>query len=232
MLKKELVPLGIIAVMFAIGFYILPQLPNEVPVHFTETGLPDLFGSKLWGALLIPLLSLTIYFFFILVPKVLIHNQKKLDFYIHHLAGLETAFFLFMFIIYLSFLILIIGYAFDIALIIAPALSVFFYYYGYLLKFAYPGFFVAIMTPWTIRDYRVWRKTHQVGSKTFRIMAFVTFFAFLAGDYFVVVFLTPIFINVAFLILYSRYQYQKATKETPGRHRHQPVHRTSGKSNF
>jgi len=217
MQKKELIPLAIIAVMFLVGFSVLPHLPDEVPSHFAEYGVANAFTSGVQAAFLIPILSLIAYFFFILVPKTLIHKKSTLQFYMHHIDGIETAFFLFMFVIYLALLGLVMGHIFDIALVIAPAFSVFLYYYGYLLKFAVPGFPVAIRTPWSIRNYEVWKSTQLMGSLTFRITAVITFFAFLVPNYFFIIFLGPIFANVMFLLIYSRSLYQDLPKERPRR---------------
>lgn len=87
-----------------------------------------------------------------------------------------------------------------------------FIYIGFLLGHAEQNWFVGIRTPWTLSSETVWKKTHEIGGKLFKIAGVIAFAGVLAGEYAIWFILVPVLAVAVFTVAYSYFEYQKELK--------------------
>jgi uncharacterized membrane protein len=80
---------------------------------------------------------------------------------------------------------------------------------GFLLEHAEPNWFVGIRTPWTMSSASVWKKTHHVGAKLFKMAGVVSIVGVLAGTYAYLFIIVPVIIVSLFAVVYSYTEFKK-----------------------
>lgn len=143
------------------------KVPDPMPIHWNEHGVPDGFGSKTCGLLLMPILTLAL--------PALIAGMTRIDPRRRHVSRSSNA------------LAVIIGglAAFMFALhgviikasihptmtldagLLVLLVGAFFIILGNAMPKFGSNHFVGIRTPWTLQDEKVWIKTHQLAGKLF-----------------------------------------------------------------
>lgn len=212
---KEAIPMAIILLSFLIAIYFYPQMPEQMASHWNVKGEVDGYLPKFWALFLMPLITLAIYGLFKIIPKIdpLRKNIMKFK---EYYFGLIVIFVGFMFYIYLVTIAANLGFQFSMNYLIIPALSILFFYLGILLKHAKKNWFVGIRTPWTLSSDRVWRSTHDIGSKLFKIYAVLVFSTLFFQrpliQYFLWIILAPIITIAIGLTVYSYFEYEKIKK--------------------
>lgn len=71
---------------------------------------------------------------------------------------------------------------------------------------------MGIRTPWTLSSETVWKKTHEIGGKLFRIAGIIAFAGVLAGEYAMWFILMPVLAVAVITVLYSYFEFQKEVK--------------------
>lgn len=212
MVKKiKIVILFIIFVSFVAGFYLYPYMPEKIASHWNIQGDVDGYMSKFWGLFLMPIMSLAMFFLFLLVPKIdpLKENVKKFREYFDKFILLII---LFIFYIYTLTILWSFGWRFNMGQFMAPALGVLFFYAGVLIEKSKRNWFIGIRTPWTLSSETVWDKTHQLGSKLFKISGIVALFGFVLPSIAFYLVLIPVIFSVIYSVIYSYLEYQKEKK--------------------
>lgn len=210
MRKSETIISIIILLSFALGIYLYPQMPEKMASHWDIQGKVDDYMPKFWGLFLMPIVSLGLFFLFILIPKIdpLKANIKKFRKYFDGFIIL-----IILFLFYLELLIIFwnLGFRFNIPQVLAPALGMLFYCSGILIEKAKRNWFIGIRTPWTLSSDKVWEKTHKIGGKLFKIAGIIAFggIFFPSCAFFLV--LIPIILAAIYTIIYSYFEYQKET---------------------
>jgi len=173
-LYKEILPVMIIFLMFAIAFYAEPRVvtdANGMLLNYPSLGnsSPNL-SEKVVGIYLMPVLALVVYVALLLIPRIEVYH-KNLEDFADQFWGFKVILVFAMGVIYVSLLLPNLGFftRLDPALIIVAAVSMIFFYVGYMLNFTKRNFFVGISTPWTLADEKVWEKTNKLGGKLFWI---------------------------------------------------------------
>jgi len=208
MKKSNLIIILIILVSFAIGIYFYPQMPAEMASHWNFQGEVDDYMPKFWGLFVMPFVSLFLFLLFLIIPKIdpLKKNIEKFRKYFD--------WFIILIILFLSYIYLLaifwnLGFEFNMGRMLMPALGILFFYIGILLKNAKRNWFIGIRTPWTLSSDSVWNKTHQLGSKLFKIAGIIAFLGVLFPGYVLWTVLIPILTASLYLIVYSYFEYQK-----------------------
>jgi len=202
----------LICLMFYIAFYLNAVLPDgEMIVHWGETGLPDGYGSKFVALFLIPLVTLGLFMFFSLIPKIAVH-KKSIRHFKTHFIGFKLAFVLFMTFVYSIMIMQNLGYPIDFKFLFVFGLASFIFYIGYVLQFTEINYFFGIRTPWTVISPTVWDKTNKLGSVIMRLLAFFIFFSVFLKEFFFISVLVPMITAMAFIYLYSYQEYHREKK--------------------
>ena len=166
--KSEIIPILIILISIALGFYFYSVFPDTVPMHWGINGEVDRWGSKLEGAWLMPIIAIGMYILFRFLPLIDPKKEKYQQF--------SRIYFIFRLIILLMMLAIYLvasfntlGYNVKVEIWIPVAVGVLFLIMGNYMGKLKPNWFMGIRTPWTLSNDEVWNKTHRLGGKLFII---------------------------------------------------------------
>jgi uncharacterized membrane protein len=212
MRKSYILIFIIILLLFGIGIYAYPSLPDQLVSHWGANGEPNGYMGKFWGVFLTPVISLVMLLFFIILPKIdpLKANYAKFQKYFD---GFISALILFLFYIYLLTLAWNLGYRYDMMRWLTPAISALIYSTGVLISKTERNWFIGIRTPWTISSDRVWADTHRLGGILFKAAGAISLSGIIWPDYFIWLFFAPLVLISVFLLLYSYWDYRKIEKK-------------------
>lgn len=208
MKKNEIIAVIFILLSFVIGICLYSRMPEQMASHWNIKGEVDDYMPKLWGLFLLPIISLVIFLFFILIPKIdpLKKNIEKFKKYFDRLIILTV---LFLFYLYLLTIFWSFGIEFNMNRVLSPAFGILFFYCGVLIGKTERNWFIGIRTPWTMSSERVWNKTHRLGGRLFKISGIIAFLGIIFPDYtFFFIFFSVITASV-YTIIYSYFEYQK-----------------------
>jgi uncharacterized membrane protein len=205
---------GIIAVLIltlGITIFTYPALPDMIPSHWNMAGEVDGYLPKIWGVLIIPVMSVLLTGLFFLLPRIdpLKENYRKFRSYYD---GFILVFLVFFFLIQLQIILWGLGYQVSPNLIIPLLAGGLFIYLGFLIEHAEQNWFVGIRTPWTLSSKEVWNKTHALGGKLFKIAGIIAMAGVFFGDYALWFVLVPVLAVAIFTMVYSYVEYQRVMK--------------------
>ncbi len=211
MKKTTILILLIIILSFAAGIYLYPKMPEQMAAHWNSQGEVDSYISKFWGLFIMPLVSLGILLLFLLIPRI-DPLKKNIDKFRKYFDGFILLIVIFLLYIYSLSIAWNLGHRFNMTQALIPAIAVLLFYGGVLLKQAKRNWFIGIRTPWTLSSNIVWQKTHQLGSRLFKLLAFVILLGLFFPKYLLWFILLPVIVVVLYLIIYSYLEYQKQKK--------------------
>ena len=208
MRRSELIAVGIVVILFAVGIYMYPQLPDTIASHWNAQGQVNGYMSKFWGLFFLPLISVGLVLLFVAIPRIdpLKANIEKFRTFYDRFVVLFMAFF---FYFYLLTILWNMGVQYNFNQVLAPAFGGLFYYIGVMIEHAKRNWFVGIRTPWTLSSENVWDKTHAIGAKLFKIVGVVVLLGVLFPNYTIFFVLVPVLIVAVYLIVYSYFAYQR-----------------------
>jgi uncharacterized membrane protein len=197
----------------AISILAYPVLPDLIPSHWNMAGEVDGYLPKIWGVLIIPLVMVLLTAFFFLLPRIdpLKENYRKFRPYYDGFILVFLAFFL---LIQVQIILWGLGYQISPNLIIPLPAGALFIYLGFLVEHAEQNWFVGIRTPWTLSSEQVWKKTHHLGGKLFKIAGIIAMAGVFFGHYAIWFVLLPILAVSVYTVVYSYFEYQKEMKGT------------------
>jgi len=207
---------GIVAVLIltlAITVVAYPTLPDQVPSHWNAAGEVDGYLPKLWGAAIVPLIMIPLTALLFLIPRIdpLRENYRKFKPYYE---GFILVFALFFAIIQVQILLWGIGIEISPNIVIPPLFGALFIYIGFLLDHAEPNWFVGIRTPWTMSSENVWKKTHALGGRLFKIAGIVSIGGVFFGSNALWFCLVPVLLVAGYTVVYSYSQFQRERRST------------------
>jgi uncharacterized membrane protein len=209
----SIITLTLIFLALLAGVLLWNQLPDQMPSHWNVNDQVDGTMSKLWGVLMMPLVTLGMFILFLVIPNI---DPLKAN-----IAQFRETFNLFIvlitaFMLYIHGLTLAwgLGYqGFKMSMAMLPFIGLLFIFIGYMLRKAKRNFFIGIRTPWTLSSDSVWDKTHQLGSILFMVSgAFAIVGGFFGGMTAFWLMFTPLMGSTLFLVVYSYFLYRSETK--------------------
>lgn len=206
--KTNLFIFAVIAISFALGMYLYPQMPSLMASHWGIDGQVNGFMAKIWGLFLLPIIALALWLLFLLIPKIDPLKSNIAQFRAYYDA-FAAALILFLFYIHLLTLGWNLGYHFNMSRLLAPAFAVLFYLIGVMLGHAKRNWFIGIRTPWTLSNESVWDETHRVGGKLFKAVGILSLGGLLFPDLTFYLIFLPVIAIAAFTVAYSYLVYQK-----------------------
>lgn len=212
-MHREILPMLMIVLMFALAAYSGPMVSTNSLGQIISYwgGTTGGMINKAVGIYLLPVLTLVFYLAFLLIPRIEVY-KKNLDDFAQQFWGFRVVFIFVMCAIYVATLIPNYGFwrNFDPIVVIIPAISLMFFYVGYMLNFTKRNFFIGVGTPWTLASEEVWDKTNRFASKLFWALGVLTFVSFLApGDSRLWFVLLPLIAIVLIAYVYSYMEYRK-----------------------
>ena len=213
---KKVLPFVLLGLMFAVSLYAYTMLPAQVASHWNAAGVADGYSSRTFGAFFLPILAGVLYFFLKYVPR-LDPRYKNIE----EFQGRYTEF-LIVFLVFFGYLHILtllwnLGYKFDFVTYFLPAFGGLFYEVGRLVEVAKPNWTIGVRTPWTLSSESVWRGTHALAGKLFKVLGVITLACMVIPTYAFFVFIpitlaVTITVFVYSYILYHREQKNKNQK--------------------
>jgi uncharacterized membrane protein len=162
-----------IVAAYALSVVVYPQLPEQVPIHWTLAGDVDGWADRWWGAFLLPTVMLVNWFVFVLPSSRGAERMVKSRRLYGLLVSGST---LVLFLLHATALRLALGGAPPIQAVAAIGLGLLFIALGAVLPHARPNWILGIRTPWTLRSARVWERTHRLGGFLYTGVGLLTVF--------------------------------------------------------
>jgi len=198
----RMVPISLVLVAFVAGFIAYPHLPDQMSTHWNIQGEADGSMGKFWGTFFAPVVMLIMYAVFLIIPRI---DQKK-----ENIRQFRRDFDLFIvtmlvFFLYLYGLVLAwnFGYRFDFVRLLVPTLAGLFYIIGHVVGRAKQNWTIGIRTPWTLSSESVWKKTHALGGRLFKLDAIIMLGGALVPRYAFWILFVPLVATTVFLVGYS-----------------------------
>jgi uncharacterized membrane protein len=206
MLNK--VSLAIIVISLALAFAVYPFLPDTLVSHWDSSGQPNGYSNKAVAIFIFPVLSLALFFLFILIPHIdpYKHNYSAFSKYYRGFILVLT---LFLFYLFILTILSNFGINFNMMHALIPAFSAMFFYLGILLENAKRNWFVGIRTPWTLSSEKVWHKTHQIGGMLFKLSAMISLIGLIFPKLAIWFILLPIGVSAVFVVIYSYFLFKR-----------------------
>lgn len=165
-LKRDWPLLALLLLLFGVGFYFYPRLPEEVPSHWNTRGEIDGYSSRFFGAFGIPLLSLALYVMFLVLPA-LDPKQANYQRFARTYDVIRWSVLGVMVLTQVLILLAGLGYKIDAGKVMQPSVALMFILMGNQMGRVRHNYFVGIRTPWTLASEEVWRKTHRMAGPLF-----------------------------------------------------------------
>ncbi len=199
----------VILLSFVIAIYSYQKIEGDkVASHWNVKGEVDGYMSKFWGVFLFPLMFIGLYILFLLIPKIdpLKNNIQKFRKYYDIFV---LAIMLFLFYVFILTILANLGYSFNMTTMLMPTIGLLFFGIGMFMKKLKRNWFIGIRTPWTISNDEVWKKTHLLGAKLFKLLGIIIFLGIFFRKYLLWFILVPVIISVVWLFAYSYLEYRK-----------------------
>lgn len=190
-----------------------PVLPDQVVSHWNAAGEPDAYMGKLAGIGLIPLITVALVGLLLFLPRIdpLRKNYAAFrDWY----DGFILAFVLFILAIQCQIILWSLGYRISMNLVMPVLMGLLFVYCGFFLEMVEPNWFAGIRTPWTLSSPAVWKKTHLLGGKLFKIAGIVSCAGSLVPDLAIWFILVPILASALVTVVYSYYAFRTEPEQS------------------
>jgi len=208
MRRAVVASVALVVLQFAVGFYLYPQMPERVAIHWGMSGEADGYGSRFLGLFLIPIFSVLLLPFMLALPRLdpsrgIERFRGGYDWFVFGFLG-------YMAYVYGLSLAWNLGWRFSFMRMLAPAMGALFVGIGVLMREARLNWFVGIRTPWTLSSEEVWDRTHERGSRLFMVSGAFTVLGALADGWLALaLILVPVMFTGIYLIYYSYSEYQR-----------------------
>ena len=200
--RGEIASFCIVALVFVLGWYFYPRLPELVASHWNMNGQVNGYTTRFWGAYGMPVILAVLSLIFTLVPRI-DPKRANIEKFRGHYDNFLVVFFLFMLYIYSLTLARNLGSVFNLAQYITPAIGVLFFNIGVLLSHSSQNWFIGIRTPWTLSSVDVWNKTHALGGKLFKLSGLLAACGFIFPAYSIFFILVPVLFSSILVVYYS-----------------------------
>jgi len=184
-----------------------PMLPDRIIMHWGPGGVPDGYGSKLSGTLLMQVVQFFMLGIFLAIPRI--DPQKRVTAssgYFSNLINLMLAYFMFFNVLFIT---QNLGYNFNMTAVVMPAVGVLMFFLGDILGKAEPNWFVGLRTPWTLSNDDVWYSTHKKAGVLFKICGAISVAGVLFPVYSVWLLVGSITLTALYLVAFSYKEFQR-----------------------
>ncbi|MGI6704040.1 MAG: SdpI family protein [Clostridia bacterium] len=209
--RSNPIMLAILVIVFAVAAYSYVKLPadGQYPVHWSFSGQPDRYGSKLEAVSIGPIVSGLIYALAVVLPGIDPKRKNYQKFKKEYILLMQVIMGV-MAIIYIITIMAAFGRQVNITLWVNAMVGMLFIVLGNYMGRIKPNWYMGIKTPWTLSNDRVWAKTHRFGGRTFVILGVLfllnAFIGFITNF---VVFLVLLLVFAFSPVVYSYILYRK-----------------------
>lgn len=197
----------ILAANLLLGIVTYPMLPDRIILHWGPGGVPDGFGSKLTGVLLMQVVQFFMFGLYTVIPHI--DPQKKITTstgYYSNLMNLMMGYFM---LFNVFFITQNLGYSFNMTTVMMPAVGLLLFFIGDILGKTEQNWFMGVRTPWTLSNEEVWRSTHEKSSIIFKIWGLIAIAGGLFPAQSVWVLVSAILVSIVYLFAFSYREYRR-----------------------
>jgi uncharacterized membrane protein len=192
----------------AVSLWAYPRLPELVPSHWNTAGEADDTMPRATVAFLMPGITLILGLALLYLPKIdpLRANDEQFR-RVYNLVIIAFG----AYFIYIHALAILagLGFEFNMTYLLVPPASFMMVGLGSALERTKPNWFMGIRTPWTLSSPTVWKKTHQLGSRLFKVSGGVMLLGFIVSpEMAFAIMMGAILLATIVLVFYSYYAYQ------------------------
>jgi uncharacterized membrane protein len=165
-MRKRWLGLVLTAIAAAVSLWAYPRLPETVPTHWNIHGQPDGYSSRLFGAVIMPVVMLGLTGLFQVLPRIDpkgANYAKFPDTYWLLVNGVLA----FILVLHVATLNIALGSNLNLNRVILVGGGGLFALLGNYLGRIESNWFLGIRTPWTLSSETVWRKTHRTAAWLF-----------------------------------------------------------------
>ena len=211
MLVQDWPAILVLIIMLLAGVIIYPYLPEKVPIHWNAAGQVDNYGSRPFGAFMLPFLTVGLYILMLVLPLVDPRRENYFKF-LGAYRVIRLALVLFMAVLYGIVLTAALGYYVPMDRVMPVLLGLLFLLIGNYLPRVRYNYFVGIRTPWTLANEEVWRRTHRLAGIAYVLAGVISILtAFLArGAIAFTIVITAIILASVLSIIYSLVIFQQS----------------------
>lgn len=159
---RKWLPLIFVVAAVIMSALAYPRLPASMPVHWGLDGRADRYGSRLEGALLLPIVMLAIWGLMRGLPRIDPRRANYAKFADTYDLILTSALAV-LALMHAAVIGFALGWPVSIGRLVPALIGLFFVVLGNALPRARPNWWFGIRTPWTLSSDRVWMRTHRVG---------------------------------------------------------------------
>ena len=166
-------------VAFSVSVY--SRLPERMVIHWSVSGQPDGFGSRVFGVFLLPAVMLALWGLLLVLPKLdprSANIEKFRDTYDVFVIAVIAV----MCVLQVGIVGSALGWPIQVARLAPISIGVLFVVLGNLLPRFRSNFFFGIRTPWTLSSETVWTRTHRVGGYLMMLMGLMLVVAGIVGS--------------------------------------------------
>ena len=203
---------AIVAATFLTSLLSYSQLSDSIITHWNAQGVGDGHGPRI-TVFLIPFVSLGLIALFYFIPKI--EPKKNIYKFKRQYTGFMNVALLFMLFLNGITIAVNMGIKLNMNRFLALATGIQFYLFGVYTKHAKQNWFIGIRTWWTLSNETVWDKTHEVGSKLFKVCGIIALAGVLIPQYAIILILVPVICEAIYLIYYSQKEYGKIIQQHP-----------------
>ena len=178
---RRWLPAVLILATIAFSIAVYSRLPDPMVIHWNAAGEPDGYGSRLFGAFLLPVVTLGIWGLLLVVPK-LDPRAANIEKFRDTFDLLIVAVIAMMCVLHVAVIGSALGWPISVGKIAPVAIGALFVFIGALLPRFRSNFFIGIRTPWTLSSETVWTRTHRFGAWVMEIIGLLLIFAGLNGS--------------------------------------------------
>jgi uncharacterized membrane protein len=166
---RKWIPILLIVAAVAASVLYYPKLPETMTTHWSVSGEPNGFSSRLWGAWILPVIMAAVWLIMRAIPHI---DPRKANY--EKFSGMYDALVIlilaFMLAMHIVLLMVATGAPIRMERVVMPSVGVFIAIMGVLIPRAHPNWFVGIRTPWTLTSDLSWERTHKIGGTLFVIL--------------------------------------------------------------
>ena len=163
---RKWIPLLLVVAAVAASILYYPRLPETMTTHWSLSGEPNGFSSRLVGAWIFPMIMAVLWLILRAIPHI---DPRKANY--EKFSGMYDALVIliltFMLGMHIVLLLAATGVPIRMDRIVMPGVGVFIAIMGILIPKAHPNWFVGIRTPWTLTSDLSWERTHRIGGALF-----------------------------------------------------------------
>ncbi len=208
MRKSTLAILGIVLFSFIISAYFYPKMPARMVTHWNSRGEPNGYMQRFWGMLTMPLVLAGLALLFLIIP-IIDPLRANIEGFRGYYDGFILLFFIFMLSVQSQLILWNSGRRISPNVIAPIGSGILFFYVGILCENAKRNWFIGIRTPWTLSSKRVWKKTHRIGGRLFKIAGIITIAGVFFQRYALLFILVPVLSVAAYTTVYSYIEYRR-----------------------